>query len=105
MALFISDIIKKKEPEFAKTIDHLKSELSTLRTGRANASLVEHIQVEVYGAQTPIMHMAQITIPEPRMTAIQPWDKSMLKEIEKAIQSSNIGINPINDGNYIRLAI
>lgn len=103
--MFNSDIIKKKENEFAKAVDHLKTELASLRTGRASASLVENIQVEVYGAMTPIMHMAQITIPEPRMIAIQPYDKNNLKEVEKAIQASNLGINPVNDGSYIRLTI
>ncbi len=99
------DIITKKQPEFAKAIEHLKSELASLRTGRASAGLVENIMVESYGTPTPLMHMAQITIPEPRMIAIQPYDKGALKDIEKAIQTSNLGINPINDGTYIRLTI
>jgi ribosome recycling factor len=103
--MFNFDIITKKESEFAKSVDHLKSELSTLRTGRASAALVENIEVEVYGSRTPIMHMAQIMIPEPRSIAIQPYDKNALKDIEKAIQASNLGINPVNDGTYIRLSI
>jgi len=103
--MFTLDTISKKEPDFAKTVDHLKSELSTLRTGRASAALVENIEVDFYGARTPIMHMAQITIPEPRSIAIQPYDKSALKDVEKAIQASNLGINPVNDGIYIRLNI
>ncbi|HTL39565.1 MAG TPA: ribosome recycling factor [Methylomirabilota bacterium] len=103
--MFNFDLITKKEAEFQKNIEHLKSELSSLRTGRANASLVEHLEVESYGVKTPILHLAQITVPEPRMIAIQPYDKGMLKEIEKAVQTSNLGINPINDGNYIRLVI
>jgi len=97
--------ISKKESEFQKAVDHLKGELATLRTGRANASLVEHIEAEYYGAKTPLIQMAQITVPEPRMIAIQPYDKNSLKDIEKAIQASNIGINPVNDGNFIRLTI
>ena len=103
--MFNSDLIKKKEGEFAKALEHLKSELATLRTGRANASLVERIEVEAYGVKTPLMHMAQISVPEPRMIAIQPFDKSLLKEVEKAIQASNLGINPVNDGTYVRLTI
>ncbi len=103
--MFNLDLIEKKIPEFQKAIEHLKSELASLRTGRANASLVEHIEVDSYGTRTPILHLAQITVPEPRMIAIQPYDKGMLKEVEKAIQSSNLGINPINDGNYIRVVI
>ena len=99
------DIINKKQPEFQKVIEHLRSELAGLRTGRASSSLVENIQAEFYGTPTPLMHMAQITIPEPRMIAIQPYDKNSLKDIEKAIQTSNLGINPVNDGTYIRLTI
>src|SRR3989344_9487800 len=98
--MFNQDTISKKEPEFAKATDYLKSELSTLRTGRASAALVENIEVELYGAKTPLMHMAQISIPEPRSIAIQPYDKSALKDIEKEIQTSNFGINPVNDGTY-----
>ena len=103
--MFNYDLITKKESEFAKAVEHLKSELSTLRTGRASAGLVENIIVDFYGTATPLMHMAQISIPEPRMIAIQPYDKNSLKDIEKAIQASNIGINPVNDGSYIRLTI
>ena len=103
--MFTLDTISKKEPEFAKALDYLKSELATLRTGRASAGLVENIEVDFYGARTPIMHMAQITIPEPRSIAIQPYDKNALKDVEKAIQASNLGINPVNDGVYIRITV
>jgi ribosome recycling factor len=98
-------ILDQKQSEFQKALDHLKSELATLRTGRANASLVEYINVEYYGTPTPLIQIAQITIPEPRSIAIQPYDKSALKDIEKAILQSNIGITPVNDGNYVRLNI
>ena len=94
-----------KEKEFTKIVEHLKSELATLRTGRASASLVEHLEVEYYGAKTPLQGIAQITVPEPRQIAIQPWDKNALKDIEKAVQTSNLGINPVNDGTYIRLTV
>ncbi|MBX4205280.1 MAG: ribosome recycling factor [Candidatus Doudnabacteria bacterium] len=98
-------ILEQKQAEFQKVIDYLKSELSTLRTGRANAALVEYLNVEYYGAQTPLIQIAQITVPEPRVIAIQPYDKNALKDIEKAVQQSNIGITPVNDGNFIRLNI
>jgi len=101
----ILDIITKKESEFAKVVEHLRSELATLRTGRASTSLVEHINVEYYGASAPLNTIAQISVPEPRQLAIQPYDKNALKDIEKAIQTSNLGINPINDGTYIRLTV
>lgn len=98
-------MISKKEPEFAKAVEHLKTELKTLRTGRASSQLVENLQVEYYGAPTALIQIAQITVPEARTITIQPYDKSALKDIEKAIQSSNLGINPVNDGAYIRLTI
>lgn len=103
--MFNQDILKKKEPDFLKAIEHLKNELATLRTGRASASLVDHMEVEYYGAKTPLIQIAQIGVPEPRMITIQPYDKNMLKDIEKAVQASNLGINPVNDGNFIRLII
>jgi ribosome recycling factor len=99
------DAIDKKQTEFAKVVEHFRSELATLRTGRANASLVENLNVEYYGASAPLMTIAQITVPEPRQIAIQPYDKNALKDIEKAVQTSNLGINPVNDGAYIRLTI
>jgi len=103
--MFNHDTITKKEPELAKAVEHFKSELSTLRTGRASAALVENLMADFYGVPTQLSHMAQISIPEPRMIAIQPFDKNSLKEIEKAIQASNLGINPVNDGTYIRVTI
>jgi ribosome recycling factor len=98
-------ILEQKQTEFQKAIDHLKSEMATLRTGRASSALVEYLNVEYYGAQTPLIQIAQISVPEPRVIAIQPYDKSALKDIEKAIQASNIGITPVNDGNFVRLNI
>jgi ribosome recycling factor len=99
------DIIDKRQHEFEGAVDYLKQELSTLRTGRASSALVEHLQVEYYGATTELLAIAQIAIPEPRQITIQPYDKNALKDIEKAIQQSNIGINPVNDGTVIRLNI
>ncbi|OGE74467.1 MAG: ribosome recycling factor [Candidatus Doudnabacteria bacterium RIFCSPLOWO2_02_FULL_42_9] len=98
-------VLDKKQVEFEKIVQHLQSELATLRTGRANGGLVENITVDYYGAPTQLLTIAQISVPEPRQIAIQPYDKNALKDIEKAIQASNLGINPVNDGNYIRLII
>src|SRR5258708_23585734 len=95
--MFNLDLIEKKESHCAKAVEHLKGELGTLRTGRASAGLVENLIVESYGNPTPLMHMAQISIPEPRSIAIQPYDKNALKDVEKAVQASNLGINPVND--------
>ncbi len=98
-------MINEKEPEFAKAIEHLKAELATLRTGRASSSLVDGLMVEYYGTPTQLIQIAQITVPEPRLITIQPYDKNALKDIEKSVQASNLGINPVNDGNVIRLTI
>ena len=87
----------------SKTIDVLKSDFATVRAGRANASVLDKLSVEHYGSAMPINQLASISVPEPRMLAIQPWDKSALKAIEKAILASDLGINPQNDGSTIRL--
>ncbi|MEK7082659.1 MAG: ribosome-recycling factor, partial [Patescibacteria group bacterium] len=88
-----------------KTIEHLKSELASLRTGRATPALIEDLEVDYYGSKTPLKAMAAISNPEPRTLVIQPWDKSAMPLIEKAIQSSPLGINPIADRDVIRLSI
>lgn len=87
------------------TIEYLKDELLALRTGRANASLVEGITFEAYGTRMDVKSCASITAPDARTITIEPWDKTLLKEIEKAILVANIGINPINDGTKIRLPL
>lgn len=86
-----------------KAIDHLHGEFSKLQTGRANASLVEHITVEAYGQRMELKAVASIAVQDARSLVIQPWDKSVLADIEKSIQAANIGINPVNDGIVIRL--
>jgi ribosome recycling factor len=87
-----------------KTIEVLGHEFATLRAGRANAAVLDRVSVEYYGAQTPVAQIASISTPEPRVLVIQPWDGGALKAIEKAIQVSDLGINPQNDGKVIRLA-
>jgi ribosome recycling factor len=99
------DLISNKEAEFEKAVEHLKGELMTLRTGRASAGLVENLMVDYYGGKSPLLQLAQIGVPEPRVITIQPYDKNALPAIEKAVQSSNLGINPANEGNLIRLNI
>ena len=91
--------------EAAKVISVLGSELQTLRVGRANPLMVEGIMVEAYGARTPLKQMASITVPEARTLVIQPWDKALIKDIEKAIVVANIGINPVNEGQQLRLVV
>lgn len=86
-----------------KTIEVLKTQFASVRAGRANAGVLDQILVEYYGADTPINQIASISVPDPRTIVIQPWDASCLKAIEKAIQASDLGINPQNDGKVIRL--
>ena len=94
---------KEQEAKMKKTLEVLQQEFSTLRAGRANPAVLDRITIDYYGTQTPINQVASISSPEPRLLAIQPWDASVLKSIEKAILASDIGINPQNDGRVIRL--
>ena len=86
-----------------KTLGALVTEYQSIRAGRANPHVLDKIKVEYYGTPTPMQQVANISVPEPRMLQIQPWDKSLIKDIEKAINTSDLGINPSNDGSVIRL--
>lgn len=101
----IEDILLDAEDRMEKTIDALKRELSGIRTGRASPGLIEHLDVEYYGTPTPLNQLAGISAPEPRLLVVQPWDRGSLGIIEKAIRSSDLGLNPTNDGQLIRIAI
>lgn len=91
------------EEKMKKTISVFEENLSEVRAGRANPNILNKVMVDYYGVPTPINQMAGVSVPEPRMIVIQPWDMSMLKEIEKAINLAELGINPMNDGKIIRL--
>lgn len=95
--------LKVFEEKMEKTVSVLKEEFNTIRVGRANPHVLDKIRVDYYGMPSPIQSVANISVPEPRMLQIQPWEKSMIKVIEKAIQTSDLGINPSNDGVVIRL--
>lgn len=99
----VKDAYKPFEEKMKKTINVLKEELAGLRAGRANPAILDKITVDYYGAPTPINQLGNISVPEARIIMIQPWDAKILKDIEKAIQKSDIGINPNNDGKVIRL--
>ena len=88
-----------------RTLEVLQQDLASIRTGRASPSLLDKIQVDAWGSAQPIQSVATISVPEPRLLVIQPWDKSMIGPIEKAIQKSDLGLNPNNDGSVIRLAL
>ena len=96
--------IKIYEEKMLKTIEHVKSDIASVRAGRANAGVLDRIMVEYYGTPTPLNQVAAISSPDPRTLTIQPWDATLLRAIEKAIQTSDLGINPQNDGRIIRLA-
>ena len=99
------DVIKSAEDRLGKTLDGLKKEYGTLRAGRAAPSLLDKVMVDYYGTATPVNQIANVTVPEPRMIMIKPYDRSSLKDIERAIQKSDLGLTPNNDGTTIRLTI
>jgi len=101
----IQEIVQEAEEKMLRTIDILKKDLASLRAGRATPALLDKIQADYYGVLTPVNQMANISVPEPRLLVIQPWDKSTIPAIEKAILKSDLGLNPSNDGNVIRIAI
>jgi ribosome recycling factor len=99
------ELLQPGSEKFDGVVDHFKQSLTSLRTGRANAALVENISIDVYGSKTPLMHVASVSVPDAKTIAIQPWDKTNLGPIEKAIQISNVGLQPVNDGILIRLSV
>lgn len=101
----IAEIKTTHEKKMQKAVEVLKAGLATIRAGRANPSILDKITVDYYGTPTPINQVANVSAPEPRLITIQPWEKPMLKEIEKAILKSDLGINPNSDGTVIRLNI
>lgn len=101
----IKDLLANAESRMHKTIEALNRELATVRTGRANPALVEHVKVDYHGVLTPLKQVASIVAPEPRLLVIQPWERQVLPNIEKAILKSDLSLNPSNDGNVIRLVI
>ena len=99
----MKELTKTAQEKMQKTIESVKGDFGSVRAGRANATVLDKIMVEYYGAATPLNQVASISSPDPRQLVIQPWDPSLLREIEKAIQTSELGINPQNDGRNIRL--
>ena len=95
--------IKDIEGRMQKSVDNLKEEYVTIRAGRANPHILDRLRVDYYGTPTAIQQVANVNVPEPRMIQIQPWEKKMVREIEKAIMTSDLGINPTNDGTTVRL--
>lgn len=98
-------VIEDAESRMKKAVEHMVKDFASLRAGRANPAMLEKIMVNYYGTPTPINQLGNIGVPEPRMLVIQPWDKTSIPEIEKAILKSDLGVNPTNDGNVIRIVL
>ncbi len=101
----ISQILSDAQHRMSKAVEHLQHQLARVRTGRASVATLDGIRVNYYGTPTPLQQVGSVSIPEPRLIVIQPWERSMLVEIEKAIKASDLGLNPTNDGAVIRIPI
>ena len=101
----IDDLIQDATRRMDKSVESTHGELNSIRTGRASVGLLDRVQVDYYGQKTPLKQLATINVPEPRMLTVQPFDPNTMKEIERAIQESDLGLNPSNDGKMIRLPI
>jgi ribosome recycling factor len=101
----VDDELLDADDRMEKAVEALRRDLSTIRTGRASPALVEHLKVDYYGTETPLNQLATISAPEARLIVIQPWDRGSIGAVEKAIMTSDLGLNPNNDGTVIRLAI
>ena len=101
----VDELLEEARSRMQKSVEHSRNEFNTVRTGRASASLLDRIEVDYYGTQTPLRQLSTINVPEPRMLTVQPFDPSSIKAIEKAIQESDLGLTPSNDGKLIRLPI
>jgi ribosome recycling factor len=101
----ISAILNDAQQRMSKAVEHLQHQLARVRTGRASVAMLDGVRVNYYGTPTPLQQVGSVSVPEPRMIVIQPWERSMLAEIEKAIKASDLGLNPTNDGAVIRIPI
>jgi ribosome recycling factor len=101
----LDEVFKELRASIEKAIEALRRDLSKVRTGRAHAGMLDSLRVDYYGVPTPVNQMANVSVPEPRLILIKPWEKGQVKHIEKAIRESDLGINPVSDGELIRLPI
>lgn len=99
------DVVKSLSESIKRTIEALKLQMTKIRTGRANTAMLDQVRVDYYGTPTPLAQCAAIAVPEPRLITVKPWDKSILRDIEKALLEANLGLTPQNDGEIIRLPI
>ena len=101
----LQKIIDSAQESMEKSLEHLGTSLNTVRAGRATPAMVENVNVEYYGSSTPLSQVASVSAPQPDMLIVQPWDKTALNDIEKAITAANLGLNPGNDGDFIRIPV
>src|SRR5437667_7545390 len=101
----LADHVKHAKLSMDKSVEAVKREFSTVRTGKATTSLLDHVRVDAYGSEMPLNQVASVAAPEPKLLTVQPWDKSLLKAVEKAIPASDLGLTPSNDGNIIRIPL
>jgi ribosome recycling factor len=101
----LDDLINDAQTRMGKSVDHARAEFNTVRTGRASAALLDRIEIDYYGTRTPLRQLATVGVPEPRLLTVQPFDPQSVKQIEKAIMESDLGLTPSNDGKLIRLPI
>ena len=101
----LEEVLQDAERRMKKTVEHVRDDFAAIRTGRASASLLNRVVVNYYGQSTPLNQIASIAVPEPTLLVVSPYDKSVIEEVEKAIQQSDLGLNPVSDGNVIRLPI
>jgi ribosome recycling factor len=101
----LEDVLQEAERRMKKTVEHVLDDFASIRTGRASASLLNRVMVSYYGTPTPLSQIASIAVPEPTLLVVSPYDKSVVGDVEKAILQSDLGLNPVNDGNVIRLPI
>ncbi|MDH3425289.1 MAG: ribosome recycling factor [Acidimicrobiia bacterium] len=100
----IDALLKEAQTKMGQAVEHTQGELSTVRTGRANPAILNRVMVDYYGTQTPLQQLASFSVPEPQLLVVQPFDKGAMAEIEKALQTADLGLNPSNDGTVIRIA-
>lgn len=101
----VEDVMKELKARIDRTVEDLRGNLAKIRTGRANLGMLDGIKIDYYGTPTPLAQCAALAVPEPRMITVKPWDKGIMKDVEKAIREANLGLNPMNDGELIRLPI
>jgi ribosome recycling factor len=101
----VDELVQDAQKRMDASVEHTRTEFNTVRTGRASAALLDRVQIDYYGQQTPLKQLATINVPEPRMLTIQPFDPTSIKAIEKAIQESDLGLQPSNDGKLVRLPV